>query len=97
MPQARTTDPQTSHEAARSVDNVTATQIAIIGLLTGGLTDTDLVDLYRRNMRHGLVPLASESGIRTRRAELVARGLVQDTGERIRLASGRSAIVWKTV
>jgi hypothetical protein len=44
------------------------------------------------NMR--TAPRASESGIRSRRAELVDRGLVVDTGRRIRLESGRYAIVW---
>ena len=39
----------------------------------------------------------SPSGARTRRAELVVKGLVYDTGERVTLLSGRRAIVWSAV
>jgi hypothetical protein len=35
----------------------------------------------------------SSSGIRTRRNELVRKGLLQDTGDRRKLKSGRHAIV----
>jgi hypothetical protein len=37
----------------------------------------------------------SPSGARTRRSELVNLGLVQDTGKRKRMSTGRSAIVWR--
>jgi hypothetical protein len=54
---------------------------------------------------HALVPLAqhaanvhlSSSGIRSRRAELYANGLVADTGRTIKTGSGRNAHVWEAV
>lgn len=94
MPYARMTDPQTSHEAADSVSNLTATKEAILKALVRPRTDVDLISAYR-NLKDA--PTASESGIRSRRAELVAAGLIVDSGERVRLASGRSAILWTRV
>jgi hypothetical protein len=91
MAKARRTDPATSHEAAESVKEVTKTQQFILKALRKPLTDVALVAVYR-SYKHA--PLASESGIRSRRAELVAAGLVVDTGDRQKLASGRRAIVW---
>lgn len=91
MPKARNTDPQTSHEAAESVKNINATQQAILNALVRPRTDVELVEVYRKIKSN---PRASESGIRSRRAELVAAGLVVDTGSRIKLPSGRRAIVW---
>lgn len=88
---ARTTDPITSHLAAESVDNVTATQAFIMRCLKRPRNDVELVNAYRQ---YKSAPRASESGIRSRRAELVDRGLVVDTGRRVRLASGRYSIVW---
>ena len=97
MPHARTTDPQTSHEAAESVFNISSTQDGILTLLSiEGMTDVELVESYGRFSRvsNGRVPMASESGIRSRRAELVKAGLVIDSGDRRKLPSGRNAIVW---
>jgi hypothetical protein len=91
MARARNTDPATSHEAAEAVDNVTKTQEFILRCLRRPRPDVELVAAYR-NMK--TAPRASESGIRSRRAELVDRGLVVDTGRRVRLESGRYAIVW---
>lgn len=88
---ARNTDPFTSWEAAESVDNITETQEWILRALRRPRPDVELVEAYRAFKR---APRASESGIRSRRAELVDRGLVVDTGKRVRLSSGRYAIVW---
>ncbi len=95
MPNARTTDPQTSHDAARSVENITETQSAILTLLTFPMTDEELTDAFYNMQQVAGWKNASPSGIRTRRAELVARGLVKDSGERIKLSSGRSGIAWQ--
>lgn len=92
MAKARHSDPQTSHDAAESVKDITKTQIFILKALRKPLTDVDLVFAYRA---YKTAPQASESGIRSRRAELVQRGQVIDTGRRVRLASGRHAIVWQ--
>jgi len=91
MARARNTDPVTSHLAAESVGDVTRTQQYILRALRKARTDVELVEAYT-NLR--TAPRASESGIRSRRAELVRKGLVIDTGKRVRLDSGRYAIVW---
>lgn len=99
---ARTTDPETSHLAAASIDESTLrdSQRAVLRVLRNvgvGMTDETLIATYRaawsRDAR-GRIPQQSESGIRTRRKELATMGLVVDSGERARLASGRNAIVW---
>lgn len=92
MAHARKTDPTTSHAAAASVKDITSTQEFILMALTRPLTDVDLVSAYRAFKS---APPASESGICSRRSELVALGKVVDTGARVRLASGRHAIVWQ--
>jgi len=91
MPYARITDPETSHEAAESVSNISETQERILNILKDGpLTDEHLNMIYKTQVGY-----TSESGIRSRRAELVERGLVRDSGMRQKLRSGRSAIVWE--
>lgn len=91
MAKARKTDPVTSHLAAESVKDVTATQEYVLKALRRSRTDVELVEAYRALRT---APRASESGIRSRRAELVRKGMVVDTGRRVRLGSGRYAIVW---
>jgi hypothetical protein len=94
---ARNTDPITSHEAADSVDEfkATETQEAILKLLKRPMVDQDLVFEYQVTFLNGLAPRASESGIRSRRAELSALGLVVPVGYEV-LESGRRAIKWET-
>ncbi len=92
MPHARTTDPETSHEAAMSVTNITPLKQEILQRLMTPMTDTDLYQLLTISSRL----IVTESGVRSRRAELVQAGLVKDTGERVKLATGRKAIVWGT-
>jgi hypothetical protein len=101
----RTTDPDTSLAAAASLDPATLrdSQAAVLAWIqsNGPMTDMDLVEGYAAAVRQGghlvgkPIPRQSESGIRSRRAELAAGGLVEDTGERRRLDSGRFAIVWR--
>jgi hypothetical protein len=85
---ARRTDPATSWAAARSLDPTVlrASQKLVLAAMQdhGPMTDDDLI---------GLVPM-SPSGARSRRSELVTKGLVYDTGKRETLPSGRRAIVW---
>jgi hypothetical protein len=89
---ARRSDPHTSFEAAESLHPayVRRSQQAVLRFLRdcGPMTDTALVDRYPGD------PHQSASGLRTRRSELTAAGLVIDTGQRVRLRSGRRAIVW---
>lgn len=88
---ARTTDPETSHQAAASVRDLRATQREVLDLIRrfGPLTDERLVSLAAiDHVRQ------SPSGLRSRRSELVALGLVEWTGEYEPLDSGRNARVW---
>lgn len=87
---ARRTDPSTSRLAAGSV-RVRESQRAVLALFVSGpATDEQLWDrTFSRSVR------ISPSGLRTRRSELVAVGLVRDTGRKERLSSGRMAIVWE--
>lgn len=99
---ARHTDPETSHQAAASVKDLTKSQKAIHEALQvigeKGATDVTLIEFYnqhRHNYPHW--PRLSDSGIRTRRKELSAQdpAKVVDTGRKERLPSGRNAIVWR--
>jgi len=61
------------------------------------MTDEELFTCYTKAVAAGLAPIASPSGVRSRRAELVVLGLVEDTGTKRKLVSGRNAIVWKQI
>lgn len=89
-PMARATDPSTSHDPADSVENVLNVQHGILNVIArwGPKTDEDIAHLYKG-------PKASPSGLRTRRKELVAAGILRDSGRKQRLASGRSGIRWE--
>jgi len=90
---ARNTDPETSHAAARShaPEKLRISQADVLRLFRryGPMADGDLL-LYadKEGVRQ------SPSGLRTRRKELVVRGRLRDTGQRVRLESGRRSIVW---
>lgn len=88
---ARNTDPETSHEAAISVSGIRVSQQHILDALRsyGPATDEEIFPRLP-------VPI-SPSGARTRRAELVAMGLVRDSGARRTTATGRKTIVWRAV
>ncbi len=95
-PRARRSDPETSHAAARSIrpESLPAAQAKIHGVLEaeGPGTDEDILERLTR-LRYPI----SVSGARTRRAELVKKGLVKDSGLRRVLVSHRKAIVWEVV
>jgi hypothetical protein len=94
-PRARTTDPHTSHAAAASLtlDRLSDVQRTILRALSERpMTDEQLTGWWTRSMARR----ASESSIRSRRAELVAAGLVVDTGQTRPTLLGRAAIVWGT-
>lgn len=89
---ARSTDPQTSWDAARSISSarLRASQVYVLTLFKelGPMTDESLLECAERGVQ-------SPSGLRTRRAELVELGLLRDSERRARLRSGRWAIVWE--
>jgi len=97
MLRARATDPQTSHDAAQSisVESLSAMKRNILKVLQTAMPDEDLVELYNNVAYMNGDKIASPSGIRTARSILVKDGLVVDTGERVKLRSGRNAIVWQ--
>jgi len=89
---ARRTDPITSHQAAASIDGerIRLSQHAVLRHFRrhGPMTDTELIEGY-----DGKIP-QTDSGLRTRRSELVKKGLLVDTGRRELLETGRSSKVW---
>lgn len=92
---ARRGDPQTSQEAAAAfyVSKLKAYQYEIFRLfsLLGPAHDEELC---RRAKLNGVKQ--KESGVRTRRHELVELTLLRDSGRRETLAdSGRESIVWE--
>lgn len=94
QPRARHTDPATSHAGADAA-RATASECRGLVLATllahpDGLTHEELVQAYRDRGE----PPHSESGIRTRCNELVARGVVVDSEERRPSLAGRTSIVW---
>lgn len=94
-PRARNTDPGTSHAAAASVSEHTMTitkeRLVMVIWARGPITDYDIESVYRSVWPDQLV---SSSGLRTRRAELVADGRVTKTGDLVTLPSGRRADQW---
>lgn len=91
---ARSTDPETSWEAARSVKDIRRSQEQVLSIFRrhGPLSDTSLII----KASYGNI-LQSHSGLRTRRKELVTLGLLRDSGQREKTMSGRNSIVWEVV
>lgn len=91
---ARRSDPFTSHAAAASVLDLTATQRYILEAFGNGngFTDDELIKYY--GSTYGLVHPASDSSIRSRRSELVDMGKVMDTGSTRPTPFGRASTVW---
>ena len=90
-------DPETSLAAAESVTKITEKQTAVLDLLraVGPVTDEQIGEEHRQMMAFGIELPQSDSGLRTRRNELVRRGLVRWTGEHRKLKSGRMGRVWE--
>lgn len=93
---ARKTDPKTSHEAAESVKlgDMSETQRAIVSLLTlRDMTDEELFLRYFQGAETGHWKHASQPGVRTRRAELVQKGVIRAKGF-AKTRFGRNCTVW---
>ena len=92
MPNTRTLDPSTSHEAEKSVTGLAESYRIILDILRtrGPMNDEQLISSWRTSSHKS----ASDSGIRSRRSELTASGLIVDTGDRQVMSSGRKSIVW---
>lgn len=91
---ARSTDPETSRAAAASVGDLTGKQRAVLGVFArhGGMHDEDLLLAYDVTPD---VPRQTDSGLRTRRHELVDAGLLEDSGRKAKTEAGRASIVWQ--
>jgi len=95
---ARRADPPESHAAAASVTDLTRKQTAVLECLllqAAPQTDYAIAADYLGQADAYLWPEQSPSGLRTRRAELVARGLVIRAGIGV-LPTGRKAARWTT-
>lgn len=93
MPNTRTTDPSTSHAAEKSVSKLAESYRIILDLFEkhGPMNDEQLLDRWK----YEAPKPGSPSGIRSRRSELVAAERLRDSGERIKMTSGRMSIVWE--
>ena len=99
---ARRDDPDTSHAAADSIAPFKARALhrwIIAVLVSGPVTDETLSDEHARECAMSWgddgPPSTSSSGLRTRRSELVHHGLVEDSGLRATMTTGRKAILWR--
>lgn len=99
----RNTDPETSEEAARSVNRFNARELHVIQLKMLAKfvdrpemrTHEGLWIAYNELRReHKRFPLVSVSGFRTRLSELKNAGYVRDSGKRAPMSTGRNAVVW---
>lgn len=95
--------PHTSEQAARSLKNLTQYRSYILTLFKAGkrMTDEKLLNLYQQMVeKHGWEK-QSDSGIRSRRAELVQIGMLHaargEDGKIVteRSSTGRKRIVWQ--
>lgn len=97
---ARSTDPDTSHAAAAGVGELTENQRAVMTIMQMGtvydktLLDEELVELYAEWQKQLLLPRQSESGIRSRRAELANIGLLEQ-GDKRKMSTGSTGRTWK--
>jgi len=107
-PVARHSDPDTSHRAAESVVNHTIQGVRLwwlqhLAFLRGRdyhqlNLDGDPVGYWATDegaRRFYAGPKTSDSGFRTRRAELVKMGLVEDSGLTFAISTGREATAWQ--
>jgi hypothetical protein len=101
---ARVHDPDTSHEAAASIDGITKRQEGVLRVFEafGPMCDEKLVKLYDRLHRDQPLtfPRQSPSGIRSRRAELADPEKTQPpkivyAGRKDLTDSGRKTRVWR--
>ena len=96
-PFARTSDPETSHEAAASVMTGTVKQLQadIIWELEfhGALTDEQILELVQGHHESPVSP----SSLRTRRRELVDDGIVRTAEGRGTTEAGRACYKWELV
>jgi hypothetical protein len=92
---ARSSDPETSHVAAAGV-KVSENQTAVLFLLRilgDPVLDEELIVAYAKRQKALKLPEQSESGIRSRRAELAKGGYLVE-GEKKRMTTGGVGRTW---
>lgn len=97
VPTARYSDPSESHKAARSVRSTGPTHRRIMSLFKDKpqMTDSEIKYQWQvREVRDDWPPI-SDSGLRTRRRELVTAGLLRDSKRRLTTDGGRTTAVWE--
>lgn len=98
---AKRDDPGTSWEAARSIDpnQLRAREQAVLRVMKvyGPLHNDAIIVRYREHTGAWSLPSQTDQSIRSRRSELTVKGLVIDTGDKVVLASGRRAVVWRAI
>lgn len=93
---ARLTDPETSHEAAASVGEISKTQfLVLLTIAQGPQTDEEIVSTFSVQVQNYKWVPATPQSIRSRRSELVKLGLVSFLGEYGITSTGRRTRVWK--
>jgi len=94
-PKSHWADPDTSRAAAESisVEKISETQerVLVVYRFHGPLSDEQLEEFFLDYWPDS----ATSQGIRSRRGELVRKGLVVDTGKRSTTRYGRSCVVWR--
>ena len=96
MPRARTTDPQTSHSASASVrqSTVRRLRLLIIQILEDNNKPMSDEEIYGYIDWLTYEPV-SPSSFRTRRSELVDRGVVRAADRKGVTAAGRACTRWE--
>jgi hypothetical protein len=99
----RNTDPLTSRDAAgkqtKAKSDVIRDHLLSFLRMYGPMTDDELAKEYRtgRERAESIYPAASPSGLRSRRSELRAAGLVVATDQRKPSDLGSPSTVWAAV
>lgn len=93
----RSEDGDTSYRAACAVNRANATKLHwwVIDRLAEHPEGATHEQLWMIHTRTQAEPRTSQSGLRTRVSELVRGGVVEDSGKRRTMTTGRQAIVWQ--
>jgi hypothetical protein len=101
MARARKTDPLTSHIAGEALNpavlKAKQNDVYQTMLKYGPMPDFILQKLYKAEADSGKVAPQSESGVRSRRAELYYAGFVRWTLRYVETEHGHPAMVWEAV
>lgn len=94
---ARSTDPQTSHDAGDAVDfNASQEHVLLLHELHGPMTDQRLCEKHHDFLKqHPETRLYSDARLRSARAELTARGSIRPIAGRFGRGLSRRAQVYE--